>query len=78
MDKFKEISESTLLPISFVIILFGFVAWLTNLHANTTANGGDITEIKQSQIIYNDKLDQVLEKLNRIEGFLKRGPHDEI
>ena len=51
MDKFKEISESTLLPISFVIILFGFVAWLTNLHANTTANGGDITEIKQSQII---------------------------
>lgn len=71
-EQIKKISEKTLVPISMVITLFGGVAWLTNLYAENKSHGSEIREIKQMQTRYDEKLDRVIEKLNRIEGYLRR------
>lgn len=70
MEKIIKISEHTLIPISMVIVLFGFVSWLTALHAETKSHGTDITEIKEYQKVYNEKLDRILEQLGNIQGQL--------
>lgn len=75
MEQMKKISEQTLVPVSMVLILFGFISWLTTLYNETKANGSEISEIKSEQRIYNQKLDRIMEKLNVMEGVM-RGEHD--
>lgn len=71
-EQIRKISEKTLVPISLVITLFGFVVWLTNLYAENKSHGAEIKDIKTMQVHYDEKIDRVMEKLNRIEGFLRR------
>ena len=68
----RRLSEKTLIPISLAFALFGGVAWLTSLHAETKANGGDILEMKDQMKHDMRKLDIILEKLGRIEGYLSK------
>lgn len=67
----KKITEDTLLPLGVVLILFGFVSWLTTLFNETRQHTDQIVEIKTELRVQNDKLDRVLEKLARIEGALE-------
>jgi hypothetical protein len=71
MEQIKKISETTLIPLSFVLVLFGFISWLTNLHGETMSNHNDVIEIKDTQKVYNQKLDRIMEKLNTMEGVLR-------
>jgi hypothetical protein len=68
--KLKKITEDTLLPLGVVLILFGFVSWLTTLFNETRQHTDQIVEIKTELRIQNEKLDRVLEKLARIDGSL--------
>lgn len=70
----KKITESTLIPISLVITLFGGVMWLSALWFREEANAWAIAEVKQAMKddkailredikIINDKLDKIMERL---------------
>jgi hypothetical protein len=70
----KKITESTLVPISLVITLFGGVMWLSALWFREEANAQAIAEVKQvikddratlrDDIKHiNDKLDKIMERL---------------
>ncbi len=70
-----QLSEKTLIPISFALILGGGVMWLTALHA-------DVGAIKQKQarledvptdiaVIKNSQL-KMEERIDRLSDYLKR------
>lgn len=69
-EKVRAITESTLLPLSLVVMLSGGIMWLTTIHNKTQdlEKSMDRIEIKQDQ--YNNSLSEVLRKLSRIEGKL--------
>jgi hypothetical protein len=68
--RLKALTEDTLLPIGFVIVLFGAVSWITSLYNETRANTNAIKDLNQEQRLYNDKLDRIILKLSHIEGKL--------
>jgi hypothetical protein len=69
--RLKRITEDTLLPLSVVALLFGFVSWLTTLYNETRDHTDQIIEIKADQRLYGQKIDRILEKLGHIEGQLE-------
>jgi hypothetical protein len=71
--RFKKITEDTLLPLSIVALLFGFVSWLTTLYNETREHTSQIVEIKIDQRLVSEKLDRILEKIGRIEGKMDVG-----
>lgn len=70
MEKTKTISESTLVPISMLITLLLFSAWLTNVWADGQANKFNIQELKNQQKddvqYFRDQVEKMNEKLDRI------------
>lgn len=69
-EKLKAITDKTLIPISMVLTIIGGVAWLTTLYNETKAHGTQINDLWKEQEQVSQKIDRVLEKLNRIEGKL--------
>jgi len=71
MEKQSKFSESTLLPVSLVIAVIGGAGWLTMVYANGEANSVEIAELKITQQKFtdkvSDKLDEILERVTRIE-----------
>lgn len=68
MEQIRKISENTLIPLSLVLLALSAVA---NFYSESKLHGAAITEIKENQHDYSLKLDNIIAKLNRIEGFLK-------
>ena len=66
----REITENTALPISLIIIVVGTVAWLTRLHALTLSNCARIAELDRKQDVFNSIMQNIDNRLNRIEGKL--------
>lgn len=78
-EKITKITESTLIPISFVVSLVGGVFWLTTIYSQSNANAVEITEIKSKQEVLvqtlNEKQTLMLDRLSRIEGRLENIQH---
>ena len=75
MDVKKVISESTLIPVSFVLILIGFTGWLTKMEFNNSANGAALEQIR-SKVEDKSTLDheillRIESRLSNIEGKLE-------
>lgn len=63
-----KITESTLIPLSLVILLGGGIAWAATLNAKASSNERALDEIKAMQFQYNQNMEEVGERLARIEG----------
>ena len=61
------ISESTLMPISLIIVVIGGVFWLGELDAETRANAVEINKLQEQ---YNRILTSIDQRLSFIEGKL--------
>lgn len=73
-ETIKSVTESTLIPISLVVILFGGVFWLSSIWFKADASAYAVTEIKkeikEDKIILredllriNDKLDYIIDRM---------------
>lgn len=60
-DKVRKITEDTLIPISMLLIIVGFVSWLTTVHNETQANTLALKEIKDQQRQYNTDISTIRE-----------------
>lgn len=69
-EKIKQISESTLVPISLVLVFLGGAAWMTTINSKATATEGDVAEIKLNQKEYEKLARKIDERLSHIEGKL--------
>ena len=62
----QKISQNTLIPISFAIVLAGGIFWLSKMYFTAEANRAAIEEIKTD-------LKQIDRRTATIEGLLKQG-----
>ena len=69
----NEITEKTLLPLSFVIGILGAIFWVSTLYNTTKANESDSKEVKVSQKENQQVLIEILQRLSRIEEKLTKG-----
>jgi len=63
-----KITTNTSVSISLVIILIGGVLWLTDVSATGKINKLELQNQKTLFLKVDDKLDEVIERLSRIEG----------
>jgi|GEM_PF-3849010 len=63
----RKINETTLIPISLVVILVGGIVWLSQLYAKTDQNGIDIKDLKEAKEKQFDILQDIRERVIRIE-----------
>lgn len=69
----KEITDKTLIPIGLAVLsIGGGAAWLTDLHVATASNSEMARRIELKQDRYNEELQEINDRLSRIEGELKR------
>ena len=65
-----KITENTLIPISLVITLVGFVFWLTNIYAQTASNSETIKKIETKQDKYIEDISQIRSDIEIIRNNL--------
>lgn len=63
MERIKQITEDTVLPITLVLVLLGGVFWLSEMHSNALAAKTGVYELSAA-------LSKINERLSRIEGKL--------
>ena len=68
----KEITERTLIPISFLVIFTGFVFWLTSVFNTVEAHTKQLQEIQVEQVKRADRMEEVLTRLVVLEQILKQ------
>lgn len=66
------ISEKTLIPLSLVLILSGGIFWLSSMDARTSSNAAAIERAEKKEDSLSDKMQEVSNRLSRIEGKLDR------
>ncbi len=66
-QRLKELGADTLVPLGFVLVLYGVVVAFTNLQNESRANSNDIKDIRIEQKERMVKLDRIIQKLGRIE-----------
>jgi hypothetical protein len=70
MEKQKTIlSENTLIPISLLVTLLFFSAWLTSVYAQGLKNSEHIVELKQDR---KDDMDYIRQELRDIKELIKK------
>lgn len=74
MHDFSHLSESTLVPISFVIVLISGIAWALNLKSNVDSNTETTSRVEKLQLEYNKTVLRIDERLSRMEGKLYKMP----
>jgi hypothetical protein len=68
MEKPTVLSQSTLLPVSIVGVLFGAAMWLTTIYVQGQENTKQIVEIKEQR---KDDMDYIRHDLKEIQKELK-------
>lgn len=66
------LSENTPISVGVVSILIGGVVWLTQLYAQTNENSEALKRIEMSQDQYNKNMEEIRDRLARIEGKLSQ------
>jgi hypothetical protein len=69
-DMKEYIGQSTLVPISFIVVIFFVAFWLSELKSGCDVNASEISTIKSQSAKIESKLDEISERLSRIEGRL--------
>lgn len=64
----KEITEKTLIPISFIAVAAGAIFWLTSLYSEVKANAKELAQITAQQVDYVSTVQMIDRRLSRIEG----------
>lgn len=74
-EKINQITDTTLIPLSFLTVIVGGVFWFTTMYNQTQASAREIEKIqeKQAKIESDYQASQLLiiDKLARIEGRLE-------
>jgi hypothetical protein len=65
-----KITESTLVPISLVLVLIGATAWASAIHTDVVRAGESIKQLEGKQDEYIRTIQKIDERLSRIEGQL--------
>jgi len=68
VEKIKKITSSTLLPMSSIAIIATAIGWLMSAHADVKHNIDDIAALKVDNKDVHHKLDDIIQRLSRIEG----------
>jgi hypothetical protein len=76
MGNFKNISETTLVPISFVAIIITLTAWIVTIKAAADSLKEKTEIIQKTQDVYFQEIKIIDERLSRIEGMLKKNLRD--
>lgn len=66
----RKITETTLFPLSLVILIAGGVFWLSSVYSTASTTKDEVTLLRQKQDEYYDAIQKVDERLSRIEGKL--------
>lgn len=71
------ISESTLVPISLLIVIIGAISWLTNMHGKVSASEKQLENLNcETHGCLRYEIKQQGEAIARIEGALGTKPPD--
>lgn len=68
----KQLTETTLLPISLVITIIGGVFWLTSIYNTTQSNAASIASIENKQERYIETVSEIRVELGKIKGMLEK------
>lgn len=66
----KTLSETTLIPISFLLVLLIGSVWVSDVKSSTDNNKQDIARLEKEQKDINNILRSIDQRLSRIEGHL--------
>ena len=69
MEKVKSITEGTLVPISLLVTLLFFSAWLTTVYAQGLQNADSIIEVKVQR---KEDMDYIRQELRDIKDLIKK------
>lgn len=72
MSRMREISEKTLVPISFLAILAGGILWIASMSARVDAASEKIRAMETKQDMYIQNIVEIRDRLARIEGKLEK------
>lgn len=64
------ISENTPISISLLISIIGGIVWISNISAKAESNSQAVHRIEENQREYTKNLQEINERLSRIEGRL--------
>lgn len=65
-----KITQSTLVPLSFIAFVFVAAFWFSEVRSQTQNNTDKIETVKVQSMKIDIKLDEIAERLSRIEGRL--------
>ena len=79
----RVISESTLIPVSMVVVIVGGIYWLTTIYNQGVANASSLIDLQTARATaraeylntidkMNSTLTSIDQRLSRIEGKLER------
>lgn len=68
----REITEKTLVPISFLVVLAVSLFWVTSMAAKVDAAVEKIKVMEAKQDIYFQNVAEIRDRLARIEGQLEK------
>ena len=69
-EKLKKLSEDTLIPVSFMVVLAGGIFWLSSMYSEVKANTTSVDELKKTNEAYMKTVQSIDTRLSRIEGKL--------
>lgn len=73
MREVKTLTESTLIPISAIGLIFGAAAWVTTIYKQGEANAKEIAEIKDARSHDIEKIEVKLDRINdKLDRLIER------
>jgi len=65
-----KLTDKTLIPLSSIGIIAAVMVWVLSLYSRVEYNEGKVIELNENNKIVNVKLDDISQRLSKIEGFL--------
>jgi hypothetical protein len=63
----RELTEQTLIPVSFLTVVIGGVYWLTTLHADVMAQSEKLAVVEQRVVLTDQKYQKSIETVYSIK-----------
>lgn len=66
----NKISNKTLIPLSSIGVIITIMIWVMSLYSKVEYNEDKIKALDDNNKVVNSKLDDISQRLSKIEGFL--------
>jgi lipase chaperone LimK len=75
-EKATKITEATLVPLSLLIVAAAGLLWLANIQAVGAENSRELAQLRSEKAAYTKTVEDINQRLSRIEGKLGVSPHE--